>query len=162
MLYAIKHKMNVVNASWGVHSTKPMPIFDAVMQKAKDANMVVVCSAGNDKYDIDKNPYYPACYADHAVYGSHLVSVTSKYKTTVCQNSSSSAKKIDVSVEADSACKHLIPHPSTGIPTYERGTSYAAPYVTAAVLRTLTISGFSKSGFVSSLPAGGNIKPYTN
>lgn len=149
VIYSIKHRIRVVNASWGVASNETA--FEAVMTQAKKANLTVVCSAGNQKVDIDKSPWYPACYADHPVFGNNIVSVTSKYNTVVCQNTSSSETKIDVSVESDKNCKHgeLI------------GTSFAAPYVTAAVVKYMVFSPtFTKSAFMSSLAPGSEIKKF--
>lgn len=149
IIYSIKHRIKVVNASWGVASNETA--FEAVMTQAKKANLTVVCSAGNQKVDLDKKPWYPASYADHPVFGNNIVSVTSKYSTVVCQNTSSSETKIDVSVESDSNCKYggLI------------GTSFAAPYVTAAVVKSMVFSPtFTKSAFISSLAPGGEIKKF--
>jgi hypothetical protein len=162
IIYAMKHDMKVVNASWGASVKEPVPVFDQVLRRAKAANMVVICSAGNDDIDIDLNPYYPACYADHSELGSHVITVTSKYDL-VCQNFSGSGKKIDLTVKTDAQCNHAIPDAMgnmTGI--FEPGTSYAAPYVTASVINYLLLhpSGFSKSGYIGSIPAGGDIKIY--
>ncbi|MEY4540892.1 MAG: hypothetical protein RLZZ306_2649 [Bacteroidota bacterium] len=162
MIYAIKHDMKVVNASWGASVKESMPVFDQVLRRAKAANMVVVCSAGNDNIDIDLNPYYPACYADHSELGSHVITVTSKYDS-VCQNFSSSGKKIDLTVKTDALCNHAIPGAMgnmTGI--FESGTSYAAPYVTAGVINYLLLhpSGFSKSGYIGTIPSGSDIRIY--
>ena len=163
IIYAMKHNIKVVNASWGTLSSQPIPVFEEVLRRAKVANMVIVCSAGNQKFDIDKNPYYPACYADNTEIGNHVITVTSK-KDSICQNYSSSGKKIDLSYQADKNCGHSIPSSSGGIGTFEPGTSYAAPYVVADVIKYLsgTSGGFSKSGYIGLIPAGSDIKKYKN
>ncbi len=162
IIYAMKHDMKVVNASWGASVKEAIPVFDQVLRRAKAVNMIVICSAGNDNIDIDLNPYYPACYADHSELGSHVITVTSKYDS-VCQNFSSSGKKIDLTVKTDAQCNHAIPDAlgnMTGI--FESGTSYAAPYVTAGVINYLLLhpSGFSKSGYIGTIPVGSEIKIY--
>ena len=162
ILYATKHNIKVVNASWGASQKESIPVFEEVMRRAKSANMIVVCSAGNKKEDIDVNPYFPACYADHPVFGSHVVTVTS-IDGTVCQNTSSSKTKIDLTYDAVKNCKHEIPDANGNMNLiFETGTSYAAPYVTADIVQKLINSsvGFSKSGYVSSLSPTGKIKKY--
>jgi subtilisin family serine protease len=164
ILYAIKHKVRVVNTSWGAFSEKPIPVFEEVLRRAKAANMVVVCSAGNTDVDIDLHPYYPACYADHPELGSHVITVTSIYDKEVCQNKSSSGKKIDLTFDAvNKNCEHQIPDNLGGAtaPT-ESGTSYAAPYVTAGVINYINGSsaGYSKSGYIGAIPTGSKIRPY--
>lgn len=143
------------------------------MRRAKAANIVVVCSAGNQKQDIDLNPYYPACYADHSELGSHILTVTSKkivsnYKSnsdsnSICQNWSISGKKIDFTVKTNQDCQHGIPDASGSIiGSFQKGTSYATPYVTASVIEYLMVhpGGFSKSGYKSSIPASSDISNY--
>jgi Subtilase family len=162
ILYAIKYDMKVVNASWGSSLKESTPAFDEVLRRAKEVNMVVVCSAGNQKYDIDLHPYFPACYADHSELGSHVLTVTSKYDS-VCQNKSGSGKKIDFTVKTNIDCKHGIPTAiGDTIVDFQKGTSYAAPYVTASVIEYLLThsGGFSKSGYKSSIPASSDIKNY--
>jgi subtilisin family serine protease len=169
ILYAVKNNMKVVNASWGASSKEPIPVFEEVLRRAKAANMVVVASAGNKSEDIDLNPYYPACYADHSEFGNYVITVTSRNqdandKETVCKNFSSSGKKIDLTMRANELCNHGIPD-KNGLgasATMENGTSYATPYATADVIKYLlkNPSGFSKSGFVGSIPQGGDIRKY--
>ena len=166
IMYAIKHKIKVVNVSWG--GRVDSPIFQEVMNRAVAANLIIVCAAGNENIDIDVTPYFPACYSDHKAFGNNVVTVTSLYQESICMNKSGSGKKIDVTVRADTSatgrCCHLIPNSqgSTIIKaTYESGTSYAAPYVTAAVTKSLMISPtFVKSKFINLLPSGGKIKKY--
>ncbi len=169
ILYAVKNNIKVVNASWGASSKESIPVFEEVLRRAKTANMVVVASAGNKGENIDINPYYPACYADHSEFGNYVITVTSrkqdgKNKGTVCENFSSSGKKIDLTMRANELCNHGIPDKNGVNPsaTMENGTSYAAPYVTADVIKYLekTPGVFSKSGYIGSIPAGGNIQKY--
>lgn len=150
ILYSIKHNIKVVNASWGVSVNTSA--FEAVMKMAKKADVIVVCSAGNDKVDIDVKPWYPACYADNADFKDNVISVTSKHDSVVCQNTSSSETKIDVSVETDSACTYngLI------------GTSFAAPYAVAELIKyQVSNPTFIKSAFVASLGSTNKVKKFT-
>ncbi len=166
IMYAIKHKIKVVNVSWG--GKKDSPIFQEVMKRALAANLIIVCSAGNENIDIDVTPYFPACYSDHPLFGKNVITVTSLYKDSVCMNRSGSGTKIDVTVRADTSnkgrCLHFIPNASgssSTSATYESGTSYATPYVTAAVTKSLmTTVPFVKNTFVTTLPVGGKIKKY--
>ena len=162
IIYAIKNNIKVVNASWGTSHDKPMPIFEEVLRRAIAANVVIVCSAGNKKEDIDLHPYYPACYADSPELGSHLLVVTSKSKD-VCQNLSSTGKKIDLTMKADTNCNHEIPDFNGNMGNiFESGTSYAAPYVTADVIKYLrkNSTSFSKSGYINSIQPVNDIKKY--
>ena len=149
ILYSIKHDIKVVNASWGVPVNTSA--FEAVMKIAQKADMIVICSAGNQKVDLNVNPWYPACYADNADFKNNLISVTSKYNSSVCQNTSSSETKIDVSVESDSVCKYngLI------------GTSFAAPYAVAELIKyQASHPTFIKSDFIASLSPNGKVKKF--
>jgi Subtilase family len=149
ILYSIKHNIKIVNVSWGVSVNTPA--FEAVMKIAQKANVIVVCSAGNHKVDIDVKSWYPACYADNADFKNNIISVTSKHDSIVCQNTSNSESKIDVSVESDSACKYdgLI------------GTSFAAPYAVAELVKyQVSHPTFIKSNFVASLPTTSKVKKF--
>jgi hypothetical protein len=98
--------------------------------------------------------------------GSHIVTVTSKNQKdkSPCQNSSSSGKKIDLTVDSDENCKHEIPDAGGNVfpSNNESGTSYAAPCVTASVANYIMANpgGFSKSGYISSIPGNSKIKKY--
>ena len=164
IIYAMKHNIKVVNASWGTATTEPIPVFEEVLRRAKAANMIIVCSAGNQKFDIDKNPYYPACYTDNTEIGNYVITVSSKKDASVCQNFSSLEKKIDLTVQTKGNCGHDIPSPTGTLGTSEPGTSYAAPYVTADVVKYLGVTpgGFSKSGYVGLISPTSIIKKYKN
>ena len=166
ILYSVKNNIKVVNASWGATSRTPIPVFDEVMRRANAVNMVLVASAGNKREDLDLHPYYPACYADHSELGNNVITVTSKYKGTVCQNFSNAGTKIDLTIRANELCNHGVPN-ALGDTTASairmlNGTSYATPYVTADVIKYLlkNPSGFSKARYISSIPVVSNIKKY--
>jgi hypothetical protein len=149
ILYSIKHKIKIVNASWGVSVNTPA--FEAVMKIAQKANVIVICSAGNQKVDIDVKSWYPACYADNTDFKNSIISVTSKHDSVVCQNTSNSESKIDVSVESDPDCKYdgLI------------GTSFATPYTVVELISyQASHPTFIKSDFVASLPPTSKVKKF--
>jgi hypothetical protein len=149
ILYSIKHNIKVINASWGVPVNTSA--FEATMKLVKKANVIVVCSAGNDNVDLDVKPWYPACYADNIDFKNNIISVTSKYGDVVCQNTSSSETKIDLSVESDSSCTYngLI------------GTSFAAPYAVAELVKyQATHPNFIKSEFIASLSLTNKVKKF--
>ncbi|MDZ7899450.1 MAG: S8/S53 family peptidase [Arcicella sp.] len=158
ILYCTKNKITVANASWGV--MKNSTLFELIMQKATNTNTMVVCSAGNDSVDIDVKSWYPACYADNANFGNNIFSVTSKHDSIVCENTSSSEKKIDLSYEADQDCKIAIPDVKGSI-VKKTGTSYATPYITAALaIYMQSHPTFTKANFVSTFSGTGPIKKF--
>ena len=158
ILYCTKNKINLVNASWGV--VKNSPLFEVIMQKAKATNTMVVCSAGNDSVDIDVITWYPACYANNSDFGNNIFSVTSKHDSIVCENTSSSEKKIDLSVETNPECKHDIPDGNGGT-VKAAGTSYAAPFVTAELAKYMQSHPTPiKTDFVATFSETGPIRKF--
>ncbi len=158
ILYCTKNKINLVNVSWGV--AKNSTLFELIMQKAKATNTMLVCSAGNDEVDIDTISWYPACYANHADFGNNIFSVTSKHDSIVCENTSSSEKKIDLSYETNSNCELEIPNGTLPV-VKAAGTSYAAPFITAALAKYMqSHPTFTKVDFVSTFPGTGPIKKF--
>ena len=59
--YAVANGAQVINMSLG-GTTRDNRVRDAILAAA-DANVVVVCSAGNDGINIDRKPAYPVSYA---------------------------------------------------------------------------------------------------
>jgi Subtilase family len=162
ILYSVKHDIKVVNVSWGVYENSSL--FHAVMERVKRANTVLICSAGNEKIDLDIKPWFPASYADDSDFSNNIISVTSKNKEQDCQNFSMSSKKIDLSVQTGDSCTHAIPDSNGNMGTInESGTSYAAPYVVAELAKYKLINPvFSKPAFINSLSTNPTIKKYTH
>ncbi len=161
LIYAHQHKINIVNASWGTYLKQPDAVFTAVLKDLKNAGMVLICSAGNDNLDIDDENYWPACYASNDTLGTNIISVTSK-SGAICQNQSKSGNNINFTVKADENCKHSIPN---GLA--QSGSSFAAPYVTAEVIKYFLNkpSNFNKTVFTSTLmatPPASGISVYQN
>jgi len=63
--YAIDNGSQIINNSWGGGTFK-QGIQDIIIE-AIDSSIVVVCSAGNDGYNTDPYPYYPAGYVDEII-----------------------------------------------------------------------------------------------
>lgn len=58
--YAIAKGAKVINCSWGTEE-ESLALRDAI-QRAGNAGILVVCSAGNSGQNLDTTPYYPASY----------------------------------------------------------------------------------------------------
>ncbi len=58
--YAIAKKAQIINASFG-GSAFSQSLYDA-LKRARDASIIVVCSAGNDTENNDLVPHYPSSY----------------------------------------------------------------------------------------------------
>jgi subtilisin family serine protease len=56
--YARAKGAHVINASWG--STNASSLLDKALERARQAGIIVVCSAGNDSRNNDLVPSYPA------------------------------------------------------------------------------------------------------
>lgn len=65
IVYAKEQGANIISCSWGSH------IYSEALKDAIDStDALFVCSAGNDGYDNDEIPYYPAGYNS-----AHIISV---------------------------------------------------------------------------------------
>ncbi len=58
-LYAIDQGANVINFSGG-HNFYRWKMLSGVLQYAKMKNVTIISAAGNNRLDVDQNPYYPA------------------------------------------------------------------------------------------------------
>jgi subtilisin family serine protease len=58
--------VRVTNNSWGFSGDPSQALQDA-MDQATAAGMLHVCAAGNSRFDIDTNPFYPAGYPSHSI-----------------------------------------------------------------------------------------------
>jgi|GEM_PF-3764073 len=59
--YAVKTQMTLTSNSWG-GGGRPSKLLKQAIERARDANQLFVAAAGNDKYDNDQSPYYPASF----------------------------------------------------------------------------------------------------
>lgn len=122
--YAVTHGANVINCSWGTPSFSQTLLTS--IKKARDAGIIVVCSAGNDGTNNDTISHYPSNYlADNIVavgnsMGNDTASSTSNYGALVDLFApGTSIRSSDYST-------------TTGIVSFS-GTSMAAPHVTGAI-----------------------------
>lgn len=123
--YAISHKVQVINASFGSSSGSQAEM-DAI-QAAGKAGIVFVCAAGNSGENIDISPAYPADYPlDNII----CVGATDNRDLPVYFSNYGSG-----SVEIFAPGDGILSTSSSGSSAYAyaSGTSLAAPFVTGAV-----------------------------
>jgi thermitase len=125
--YAVKNGAKIVNCSFG-SSSKSSALHDAV-DYAQDHNVLLVVAAGNDSENIDKDPIYPASYADSNI----LAVAASTDEDTLASFSNYGSTAVDVAAPGDEIFSTYL----GGGYKYLSGTSMAAPYAagTAAMLR---------------------------
>lgn len=68
--YALADQPNIVVMAWGV--SVPNNLKEVIDQHPE---VLFVAAAGNSKEDLDRNPVYPAAFAEDSVTGKHLISV---------------------------------------------------------------------------------------
>ncbi|MFF3099580.1 S8 family serine peptidase [Viridibacillus arvi] len=113
--WAIANKMDIINISSGLYVD--VPALRNAVQKAYNAGILIVASAGND--GNDRNVTYPARYSQVIA----VSSISAKQKISTFSNTGSSMN---------------LTAPGEAVPTinkdgkliYASGTSYAAPHVT--------------------------------
>jgi outer membrane protein assembly factor BamB/subtilisin family serine protease len=142
--YAIAKGAHIINASFG-GSSYSQSLFDA-LRRARDAGIVVVCSAGNDGEDADFTPHYPSNYLL-----DNIVSVANSTRTdTLSAASTYGSGAVDLAapgssiVVADSGSNNGYRSAS--------GTSYSAAMVSGALaLLKQTFPGDSYRGLINRL-----------
>ena len=72
---ALTINSDVVNMSWGFYADKTPRALQCLVEEAQDRGVVLVTSAGNEKEWINKNPQWPASFAEG--YPETVVSVAS-------------------------------------------------------------------------------------
>ena len=123
--YAVANGAQVINMSLS-GSTKDDRVRDAILAAA-DANVVVVCSAGNDGLNIDRKPAYPVAYA-----AANLIGVAATAPDTgKALGDFSNFGRRTVAVAAPGA--DVLSTTSDGGYGFMSGTSMAAPHVAGVV-----------------------------
>ncbi len=123
--YAIAHGVSVLNASFGDSSFSQAEM-NAIAAAGK-ANIIFVCSAGNNAENVDISPFFPADYPlDNII----CVGATDNRDLPVYFSNYGSG-----SVEIFAPGENVISTFNTGNSAYmyESGTSMSAPFVTGTV-----------------------------
>ncbi len=123
--YAIAKRAQIINASFG-SSTYSQALFDA-LKRARDAGIIVVCSAGNDGDNSDLIPHYPSGYLLE-----NIVSVASTTRTDTLSSSSAYGSGL---VDLGAPGTSILTAWAGGDRDYVfvSGTSFSAPHVSGAM-----------------------------
>lgn len=117
--YAIDNDVDVINMSFG--GKKENALRDIAFEKAHEAGVVLVASAGNENTDA---PHYPSD-------SEHVISVSWLNEDGITKNELSNyGPGVDISAPATNIYSCLTGNSAMGS---KKGTSMAAPVVTAAV-----------------------------
>jgi subtilisin family serine protease len=111
--------VRVINLSFA-STTFYTPLYDAI-EYARDAGILVVCSAGNDGVDNDNAPYYPASFS--------LDNIVSVAATDDLDNLASFSNFGATSVDLGAPGVDIRTTDAGGGWGWWDGTSFAAPYV---------------------------------
>ncbi len=143
--YAYTHGAKVDNASWG--SSEYSSLIDAVIIKAQDYDMLLVCAAGNSALDLDITRSYPAALKRDNV----IVVAASDSDGHIAEFSNYSPSLVHLAAPGvDILSTYLSPEYTT-----MSGTSMAAPYVSGAAAFLYSISpSASYSAIKNALLAG--------
>lgn len=115
--YSIKMKSSIVNTSWGHRGTKS-EILELAIDSLFKEGIILAAAAGNDSVNIEEKPFYPAAFSKDL-----LVVATSLDSTgiTLVPFANTSNELVHVAQKAP------------------RGTSYAAPVLTAVIAQGMTM-----------------------
>ncbi len=123
--YAKEKGVTIINCSWGLYKDN-----EALKDAIKTANILFVCSAGNDMSDVSELPTYPACYNL-----PNIISVAAVNNQGNLCFFSNYGKGVDVAAPGESIISTF---PNNKY-EYDDGTSMAVPFVTgvAALLKSI-------------------------
>ena len=123
-----KNSIRIVNLSMGSSNINDWLCFQEAA--LKNNKIIFVVSAGNNGFDIDKNPIYPA-----SLKLDNIITVTSSdLNGRVGRGSNIGNISIDFMLPAERV--EVIDH--RGVKAFTGGTSYAAPRLTAMISRLIT------------------------
>lgn len=71
--YAIADSVNIINLSWGYYASDTNSILREQLRLARENNILVVASAGNDGVDIDACQHWPSNFA--AIFPENVIAV---------------------------------------------------------------------------------------
>jgi hypothetical protein len=119
------NSIRLVNLSMGSNNLKDWECFEKTA--IKHDNIIFVVSAGNNGFDIDKQPIYPA-----ALKLKNIITVTSSDQNgRIGRGSNIGKSSVDFIVPAERM--EVIDH--RGVKSYTGGTSYAVPRLVALISR---------------------------
>lgn len=123
--YAIANGAHLINASFG-GANFSQALFDA-LKRARDANIIVVCSAGNDSDNSDFTTHYPSSYLL-----DNIVGVANSTRTDTLSTSSAFGSGM---VELAAPGTSIFTASAAGDRDYivVSGTSFSAPMVSGAL-----------------------------
>ena len=123
--HIVENSIRVVNLSMGSKKIQDWECFEKVASKYKD--VIFVVSAGNNGFNIDENPIYPA-----SLNLKNILAVTSSDKSgRLGRGSNYGQNSVDFILPAE----RLQVYDHRGVKAFTGGTSYAAPRLTALISR---------------------------
>ena len=123
--HIVENSIRVVNLSMGSKKLQDWECFEKVASKYKD--VIFVVSAGNNGFNIDENPIYPA-----SLNLKNILAVTSSDKSgRLGRGSNYGQNSVDFILPAE----RLQVFDHRGVKAFTGGTSYAAPRLTALISR---------------------------
>lgn len=131
--YAVDNGAKIINMSFGKEFSTEQQLVTDALKYAEQKNVLIVHVAGNNRKDIDANPYYPNDYSykDKTTISPNFINVgaTAHIADSTLVHVTSSYGKNNVDLFAPGAKIY------TSIPDnkydYDSGTSLAAPMVSA-------------------------------
>ncbi|MBF0491503.1 MAG: S8 family serine peptidase [Deltaproteobacteria bacterium] len=124
---AIQHHAKIINISWGASTAAPSSALEQALRQARDAGILVVCSAGNLGGDNDlDNRNYPSSYNLDNIIAVAASDNSDSLASFGSYGSNYGAHTVHLAAPG----KHIYSL-SRGSYEYGDGTSFAAPYVTA-------------------------------
>ncbi len=124
--YAIKQKAHIINASWGFTGHENIALKRKIIS-ARNAGIIFVAAAGNDKSNNDKRPHYPSNYNL-----DNIVAVAASTPADTLASFSNYGER-SVDIAAPGQAIYSTGHKKDNSYTVKSGTSMAAPHVAGSL-----------------------------